>query len=170
MTLKLSAESLGISLASTSISTTSTTVTLATGTGLRFDTAGFREGDKIKSINSIPTKTYDEFVNYSWFFNKQERTVEVERNGKVIDLNLLDYFDSEEDFHLEYAIKQNDYDKDAAKFGFNFVYNSDIIQEYLSSTTSEGLVINNVMTGPAFYAGLMKNDIIEIILDHNFNK
>ena len=89
--------------------------------------------------------------------------------AKLIDLNLLDYFDSEEDFHLEYAIKQNDYDKDAAKFGFNFVYNSDIIQEYLSSTTSEGIVINNVMTGPAFYAGLMKNDIIISISEADCN-
>ena len=128
--------------------------------GLSANLSGLKEGDKIKSINSIPAKTYDEFVNYSWLFNKQERTIEVERNGKIIDLNLLNYFDSEEDFHLEYVIKQSDYEKDAAKFGFNFVYNSDIIQEYLTSTTSDGLVINNVMKGPAFYAGLMKNDII----------
>ena len=39
--------------------------------GLSANLSGLREGDKIKSINSIPTKTYDEFVNYSWLFNKQ---------------------------------------------------------------------------------------------------
>ena len=76
MTLKLSAESLGISLASTSISTTSTTVTLATGTGLRFDTAGFREGDKIK-ISGITN-------------NPEVRITGIGTDGRVLQIATID--------------------------------------------------------------------------------
>ena len=76
MTLKLSAESLGVSLASTSISTTSTTVTLATGTGLRFDTAGFREGDKIK-ISGITD-------------NPEVRITGIGTDGRVLQIAAID--------------------------------------------------------------------------------
>ena len=77
MNLKLSAESLGISLASTSISTTSTTITLATGTGLRFDTAGFREGDKIKISGGTNA-------------NKFARITGIGTDGRVLQIASID--------------------------------------------------------------------------------
>ena len=77
MNLKLSAESLGISLASTSISTTSTTITLSTGTGLRFDTAGFREGDKIKISGGTNT-------------NKFARVTGIGTDGRVLQIAAID--------------------------------------------------------------------------------